>query len=143
MGIHAVRGFFVFYFGILSLPPHNHPPSRLGMRMQLRPFSRTFPFIYAFDHGGQPCPRVSSSTSSQPLLSLSLISLDFLDSLRWVWCCSLAGTGSPTLQGVNLTVLMHGFSNRCVLRLDKNEPSLSQTAKRNHDRDLRLFIPAL
>ena len=95
--------FFVFYFGFLPLPPHNHPSSRLWRADAVDSLSRTFPFIYALNQGGQLCPLVSSS---QPHLSFSLVFLNFLDSLRWV-VCSPEGTGSPTLQGVNLADLVH------------------------------------
>jgi hypothetical protein len=57
--------FFVFYFGFVPLPPHNHPTHLLDWRADaVDSLSRIFPFIYALNHGNLICrSRLSFLTS--------------------------------------------------------------------------------
>ena len=148
MGIYAVQGFFIYFnFGFsFPLPTHNHPPSRLGAGA-VDPLSRAFPFISdALDHGGQLCPRVSSSTLSQPHLSLSLVSHIFLYLLCLGHVLMVLFTHrcqiSHPSRGKSWPFSCMGFES---LRTEwmRTNLRLSLTARRNHGRHLQLFIPSL
>ena len=115
---YVVQGIFYFLFWALPLPTHNHPPSRLGVRVHLTPFlglSRSFqtPSTTAVSYVRVFPPRPRHNLICRSRLSLLSSYICFVGAIS-LWCCSSAGAGSLTLQGVNPGRSRAQASNHCT-----------------------------